>query len=619
MKKKYPTLALFVGLAISVLAQDTRDARQRELAILEKNIDLYRTGKYEKAAQNFNLIINRIPNSVFITTNYLMWAKCKYKLQDYREVLKITQDFLTGHPESEYRDDILLVQGNSYFQLNRFETAVQSWLNAVELSQNDALIQKIGYQVTKTLRYKFDQASFERIYAQVKSDDARLLFQIALAENEMQQGDKRKAEQIINKALQELPKSKFTHRAEAFFSGADIEPSEMSLGLLLPLSGGNEKIGTEIKEGFDFAFQEYTQKSNTGLKLTIIDYGEEMLTAIRAYQKMARNNSVLAVLGPLENDISAACAALSDYETLPIVSPTATETDLTQVTDKFFQLNSTLDCRAEYLSQYAIDSLKLKRFATFAPLDNYFIKIVAGFVEDVQSHGGEIIAQEWYYPGDQDVNKQFMNLKRIGLRLAFADSVLRLRPALRPEQLDSMYRRYQDSQYQQIRENAIKIDSADIAVKSIDGIFIPIFKQDLKFIAPQIAYSNIQAQFLGNGDWYDPEELKKNKNYINGLIFISDGYLNEENWDYKKFKNDYRTQTKKTPTIYNIVGYDCCRYMLRALADTKNSMTRAEYLQNLRRQDQYNGLYRSIKINEEQYNLNLRLLKYIFGQIIPLN
>jgi ABC-type branched-subunit amino acid transport system substrate-binding protein len=548
-----------------------------------------------------------------------MWAKCKYKLGDYPEVLKICQDFLSFYPQSAYYDDILLVQGNSYFQLYRFETAIQTWLQAIKLSRNDALIQKIGYQVTKTLRYKLDRAGFARMYSQQESNDARLLFKIAMAEDEIMRGEKRKAEEIINDAVEEWPDSRFVPRAESCLSGGDNEPAEVSLGLLLPLSGGNEKIGQEIKEGFEFAFQEYRQNNKTSLKLTVVDYGEELITAIRAYQKLARDHGVLAVLGPLENDISAACAALSDYESLPIVSPTATETDLTQMTDKFFQLNSTVALRAEYLAQYAMDSLKLKRFATFAPLDNYFIKMVASFVEDVKRHGGEIIAQEWYYPGDQDVSKQFMNLKRIGLRQAFADSVLGLQPLLRPQQVDSMYRQYQAGQYQQIMENDIRIDSADIAVKSIDGIFIPIFKQDLKFIAPQIAYSNIQAQYFGNGDWYDPEELKKNKNYINGLIFISDGYLNEENWDYKKFKNDYRTQTKKTPTIYNMVGRDCCGYMLRALDETQNPLTRAGYLQNLRHQDQFDGIYRSIKIKEEQYNLQLRLLKYVYGQIIPLN
>jgi ABC-type branched-subunit amino acid transport system substrate-binding protein len=616
MIKNYFIPFLIFTWVITLAAQDTR---QRERTILEKNIDLYKAGKYEKAEQNFNLIIDRIPNSVFITINYLMWAKSKYKLQDYKGALKISQDFLSAYPESEYRDDMLLVQGNSYFRLNRFETAVQAWLRAISISNDEILIQKLGLQITNTVRYKFDKPTFERVYAGLASADARLLFQIALAENEIQQGDKSKAEQIINNALHDSPDSRFTRRAESLLTGEDMGKNEMSLGLLLPLSGGNEKIGNEIKEGFDFAFQDYVQQNNSDLKLIVIDYGDELITAIQAYKQLAKNKGVLAVLGPIENDISAACAALSEYESLPIISPTATETDLTQLTHKFFQLNSSVSLRAEYLAHYAIDSLKLRRFATFAPLDNYFMKMVAKFVEDVQHNGGEIIDQEWYYPGDQDVNKQFMNLKRLGLRLAFADSVLKLYPAWRQDQVDSLYRKYQDSQYQKIREDNIKIDSADIAVKAIDGIFVPIFKQDLKFIAPQIAYSNIQAQYLGNGDWYDPDELKKNKNYINGLIFISDGYLNEENWDYKKFRNDYRMLTKKTPTIYNLVGYDCCRYMLRALKDTKDPMTRAEYLQNLRSPDKYDGLYRSIKIDSDQCNLNLRLLKYIYGQIIPLN
>jgi len=616
MEKVFVILTLVFILHLSLLSQDIN---QREMAILEKNLDLYKTGKYEKAEQNFALIINRLPNSIYLTTNYLLWAKSKYKLQDYKGALKITQDFLTFFPESDYRDDILVVQGNCYFYLIRYETAVQTWLQVIDLSQNDLLIQKVGYQITKILRFKMDEAAYNRLYADLESADARMLFQIARAEDHLQKGMPDLANQTIKNALQEFPGSKFIRRAETLLISGEIQPTDITFALLLPLSGSNEKIGTEIKEGFEFAFQEYNLQKNANLKVMVKDYGEEVITAIRAYQELAKNNNILAVLGPIENDISAACAALSDYESLPIVSPTATETELTQLTDKFFQLNSSVAQRAEYLAQYATDSLHLKRYATFAPLDNHFVKMVSKFTENIRNKGGEIIAQEWYYPGDQNVNKQFMNLKRIGLRYAFADSVLKVKPELRQEQVDSLYQKYEELRYQEIQKNDTKIDSADIAVKSIDGIFIPIFKEDLKFIAPQIAYSNIQAQYFGNGDWYDPDELKKNKNYINGIIFITDGYLNEESWDYKKFKNEYRLKVKKTPTIYNVIGYDCCRYMIRALKDTKNPITRPEYLQNLRSHEKYEGLYRSIKINEDQSNTNLRLLKYIFGQIIPLN
>jgi ABC-type branched-subunit amino acid transport system substrate-binding protein len=607
-------------ILILVTALSAQDIQQREYSILEKNLELYKTGKYEKAEQNFSLIITRLPNSVFITTNYLLWAKCKYKLQDYKGALKMCGDFLTLFPDSEYRDDILLLQGNTYYRLNRYKPAVQSWFRAIENSSTDLLVQKAGYQVTKTLRYKFNSPEFRQFNSEVESSNARLLFEIARAENEMQKGNKNEADNLIQNALAEFPGTKFTRRAESLLIDGEISPADMSLALLLPLSGANEKIGNEIKEGFEFALQEYNLQKNSGIKVISLDYGEETVTALRHYQRLSKNNNVLAVLGPIENDISAACAAVSDYESLPIVSPTATDPDLTLLTDKFFQLNSSVTLRAEILARYATDSLKLKRFATFAPLDNHFIKMVAKFAEAVQAAGGEIIGQEWYYPGDQDVNKQFMNLKRIGLRMAFADSLLKISPELRTEQVDSLYKKYVESQVQKNRENYVKIDSADIAVKSIDGVFIPIFKEDLKFIAPQIAYSNIQARYFGNGDWYEPEELKKNKNYLNGLIFIADGYLNEENWDYKKFKNDYRMLLKKTATMYNIIGYDCGRFMLRALRDVKDAaMSRSEYLQNLRSHEQFNGLYRNINLNDDQCNLNLRLLKYIYGQIIPLN
>jgi len=116
-----------------------------------------------------------------------------------------------------------------------------------------------------------------------------------------------------------------------------------------------------------------------------------------------------------------------------------------------------------------------------------------------------------------------MNIKRKGLKLAFTDSILTTHPNATELELDSLYLDHVKLEQEKIAKSksSTKIDSADIPVTSIGGIFIPIFKEDLPFIAPQIAYSNIQAQYLGNKDWYDPESLKKNKNYINGSLYIT--------------------------------------------------------------------------------------------------
>jgi ABC-type branched-subunit amino acid transport system substrate-binding protein len=275
--------------------------------------------------------------------------------------------------------------------------------------------------------------------------------------------------------------------------------------------------------------------------------------------------------------------------------------------------------RAKYLAQFASDSLQISRFATFSPLDNHFLRMVEAFVATVETAGAEVVAQEWYYPGDQDFSKQFMSLKRKGLKYAFGDSVLSINPELGPVQIDSLYDEYVRIAKEELTKSETKLDSADIPVTGIDGIFIPIYKEDLPFIAPQIAYSNIRSQYLGNGDWYDLEQLKKNKNYINGIIFVTDGFINEESWDYRRFRNEYRSSIKKTPSLYNIIGYDSFRYILSAISNVNSIIKRDEFLQRLENMENHIGIYRNIYLNEERVNQNLQLLRFNYGQIIPIN
>jgi hypothetical protein len=245
--------------------------------------------------------------------------------------------------------------------------------------------------------------------------------------------------------------------------------------------------------------------------------------------------------------------------------------------------------------------------------------MVDKFKDTVEKAGAEICSQAWYYPGDQDVYKQFMKIKRVGLKLEFSDSLLTKTPDLLPEQIDSLYSEFLEAEEENTERTKAKIDSADIPVASIDGIFIPIFKEDLEYIAPQIAYSNIQAQYLGNSDWYNMEQLKKNKNYINGIVFGTDGYLNEESWDYRQFRNEFRTKYKKSPTLYSVIGYDSFKYILQAYDPANPNMTRNQFLRNLRKLNTYNGVYRTIELSRKRVNETLKLLKYNYGQIIPLN
>ncbi len=93
-----------------------QDTKEREREILSKNIDLYKTGRYEKAVQNFSLMVERLPDSPFLTTNFLMKAKSEYKNQQYLASLQSAKIFIEKFPQSHYQDEIYYLMGNNYFR-----------------------------------------------------------------------------------------------------------------------------------------------------------------------------------------------------------------------------------------------------------------------------------------------------------------------------------------------------------------------------------------------------------------------------------------------------------------------------------------------------------------------
>jgi len=620
-KKNVIITAIFLLICTSLLMG--QNYSQREKLIFNSNVELYRQGEYEKAEQNFALVITKLPGSTYITSNYLMLVKSQYKRRDYITALEHGKKFLRAYTESNYRNDILYVMGNSYYQLDRYRTAIKTWISSLDEYTEPRLDKKLEDMVTGVVKFKLSNEDIQNLSNdRTISDDGQMLVSIAWAEKEYQGGSNTTANNILTTAIKEYPDSRYIDKARGLLrSGANQSATDESFALLLPLSGYNEEIGKDLLDGAQLALNEYNKQHGLDLKIAIRDYGQEITTAIKNYQELAGNQNILAVIGPLENDIAAACAAISKYEIVPLLSPTATANDLTDFSPYFFQMSSNINTDAEAMALYALDSLKIMRFATFAPIDDHFIKMVDKFSRTVEKAGAEVVAQEWYYPGDQDVYKQFMSIKRTGLKLTFTDSILVAYPDAMGSELDSLYEDYQKIEKKKLKESntTTEIDSADIPVTSIDGIFIPIFKEDLPFIAPQIAYSNIQTQYLGNKDWYDLDGLKKNKNYINGIIFGSDGYLNEENWDYRRFRNDFRTNFNKSPTVYTVIGYDSFKYILQAYDPEATNISRIQFFQNLLKLNQYNGIYRTFNLNNSRNNQYIQLLKYNLGQIIPLH
>jgi ABC-type branched-subunit amino acid transport system substrate-binding protein len=615
MKKSMIILPLFCIL----IAQDPIE---RERNLFYRNVELYKGSDYINAEKNFQIIVERLPNSVLFTSNYLMLIKTKYKLVQFVDVNRLGQNFLSRFPESKYRSEIMNTLGNTYYRQKDYKKAAYYWTSAIEHTSDMQQINRVRPKLEGILNYKLSSNEENTLIREFSGSDANVLLTIIAAEQKIEQGELSSAREMLTETVKSHPKSRFNDEAENLkVKLIEDHSGKICFALLLPLSGEYADIGNEIREGVERGIQEYNAKNTIEIELIMRDYKHDLYKAVTELRSLARDKRIIAVLGPIDNLSSITCAAIADYEKLPVISPTATRQNITQIGDYFFQLNIPLDIQTEVLARYALDSLNLKRFATLAPIDNegHYSTLVEKFTEVVERSGAEIVANEWYYPEERDYSKQLMRIKRIGLKCEYTDSLTHADSSLTLEELDSLYALKIKIDRTYMAENNIKLDSADIPLTSIDGLFVPIYREDLQTIVSHIAQKNIQTHLLGNSDWDDPEQLKIMRKLIDGLLYVKDGYLDETSPSFRKFRNDFRVDMKKTPTLYHIIGYDAINYLLSALGNFSQDLTRSMYFERLQKTRDYDGIYRDIKMNFESSNTAIKLVKYQYGQVVLIN
>ena len=173
-----------------------------------------------------------------------------------------------------------------------------------------------------------------------------------------------------------------------------------------------------------------------------------------------------------------------------------------------------------------------------------------------------------------------------------------------------------EEQRKLLKETKTTLDSADVPVTTFDAMFLPVYVDDISYMAAQFAYANFQTQIIGNSDWYDNVALKKNRNYINGIIFVTDGYLNEEDWDFRQFRNKFRNTFKTTPGRFELIAYDSFKFISQIFK--KKDLLRSDVIEEIVSLKPYQGVYRNFDMDNWGSNKSSRILKYIYGQIIPM-
>lgn len=567
-------------------------------AVFRKALTLYVARNYDRAFVNFeSLSSTRIIHQRF-TATLLMTGKSLYKLNRYLDAIPYFDRLISGFAKSKYLDDAFYGRSTCNYKLHDYFSSVEDLLWIVDNSSNSKLIEKsknLALQAAENLA----SDDFNRLLRSNAGEGSAGVLTIAYARHKMEQDSPKVARTILNNYKQKYRHNQFTAQIDQLLSNsARAESNSFRIGVILPLSGYFSEEGLSVLHGIKFAQEKVKKVAGRPVELVVRDSESNLIQAIHHVENLISRENVTAIIGELESQITAGIGALAGTKHIPVIAPAATENGVASVAETVFQLNSDLENKGRALAEYAIAELGLKTFATLAPTDDYGQQMVASFSSAVDELGGRIVAQRWYSGRPEDLGRQFKSIREAAFHFDSTD-------------VDALILSAK-------KKGKRKLEEHQIPVNSIDGFFVPFsFSDDIKYIAPQLALHNINTQLLSGEYLHDLDILQgaQVQRYINGAIFISDYFPDENSRDYRTFRTEFRLKAKKTPERWEVYGFDAFNLIVKALQDGATSG--AEISQNLSQLSGFNGKKGMITFRgNHRVNKEVNILQFINGSIV---
>ena len=181
----------------------------------------------------------------------------------------------------------------------------------------------------------------------------------------------------------------------------------ITIGALLPLTGDSSDEGFRASNGLQLAKEEINENGGVlGKKLDFIilnDKGDEEYI-VKQYNILKRKG-VAAIIGSSYSDTTIALAKAAEKDGIPIISPTASNPEVTKGRKNVFRAVFIDDYQAEVMAYFAYNLLKA-RTALILSNKSYdsFRQTSDVFANFFKLHGGQIIATHSYPDGDSFKN-----------------------------------------------------------------------------------------------------------------------------------------------------------------------------------------------------------------------
>lgn len=502
-------------------------------------------------------------------------AEASYEARRFFEVLRTTSDLIDRFPSSSVSGAALLLSARAEVQVDAPERADEAAQRYLELLSPDdpragevRLIQAVAWQerpdiqldrllriddaasaedveVGATLmRTALDSLGFAElqvVLAEAPSEGPLApIAQTRLAVELLERGQDEEAEAFAVAALEGGVTDPERSVAEGVLRG-ELPPdrarvTDFAIGVVLPESGppALSEFARQIAEGVEVAVATVLGDPYQ-VRLTMRDDEADPAVAGQISSELELEGAAGAV-GFLEDE-ALLTAGQSRVAGLPIVSPTA-RTALS-AGEGVYSLEGPDPIAATRVARYAVDRA-YQRVAVILPSSDAAIAEADAFELEAGRFGVPVVQRFYYEPG----------------ATFFETQVVGARDALRAAEIAAL--------------GLGEEDTLRVEVLEPVGIFLPIPREDVEFLAPQIAHfalDTLAIEVIGTSAWTDPGVLEiVDPLYLNGVVATATVGTQPDSPGRERFRTAYeehfqRSLVSSTPAL----GYDAALLLLEAL------------------------------------------------------
>lgn len=188
------------------------------------------------------------------------------------------------------------------------------------------------------------------------------------------------------------------------FGCAKIEAGQtIKIGMGAPLTGDNAPFGIDISQGATIAVQDAGEFEGFSFELVAEDDGGTPEGGAAVANKLVSDPTVVAIAGHIFSGATLAAIPIYDQAGLPMMSPSATNPDLTKAGSAVFnRLVFTDAAQGKFAAEYLFNKLGVTKLAVMHDGQAYGQGLAEVVRDEFTAIGGEVVEFQAINPGESD-------------------------------------------------------------------------------------------------------------------------------------------------------------------------------------------------------------------------